>query len=856
LIVIDNLDRCTHNKAVELLSTVKTFLAKDTDLVGDNKCLFLIACDDEAIKEHLKSVYNVNNNKTSFGADEFLRKFFNTFLRIPDFIDTELQTYTESLLKDTKIPQFNSSDVADVITKAFRENPRQIKQFINSLISNYILAHQREYGPEPLIIPKGAITENIPFLAKILIIRQNFLPEFKTIKKQSLAVNEFESIGGKEFKDFAKATKTILVSDIRPFIYMKQSQEELAIPGIRELELELTSNKTDQVKEKLKNIKKNPTKLTHLKRFIGELIVRNQHRKISLFNIISSVLDSFKYHSLGMPKTFYNKTAELLNDENALKSKLSEFDLSLIFNEILKRCNEEDRNDILAHYFNILRKNNKEEDLAEDYYYSLIKELLAHKDWVDIIGKNELKNIISEKFFSSIKIISLFKDNADIQKEFIVAETLIKFVKSWSINDVENIEGIKQKTNLIINFDQIINANIAKDIIITLQSLFSNENQKPFNEAKENFLECVEHLFSTFTSQIAEIPDKTHLNTFSDIFMQGMNALGDMTQKKIFIFTSLNLFYLLEAPQKGLLNELIEKFFSTAEINAIEYVFDKCSLNYKKDLILEYKDIFQHRSLREKSILDFLYPLAIKEIRSKWMVDLISSNPLMAFAKLKELNFKVEDKKNVVKQLLISSQQVNTQERGEFYNAINKMKCANDASLRKELFEHIKTLIKSTDPNHQQIGYSALRDANHLSESLRREINREIIDWLSTLQPDNAYQIYSVKSILFNWDIMEPILKGKYADFVFDKLIKRGINIENIQLGYEILFKVKPTYKEYSTYFEDVFYRVEDENDIEIKKELKNGLLRLQPDKKKKGEKGFWEKLGKLKSNEKRFNHI
>ncbi|GAH48569.1 unnamed protein product, partial [marine sediment metagenome] len=59
LVIIDNLDRCTHDRAVELLSTIKTFLAKETDISTQNKCLFLIACDDAAIKKHIENVYGI-----------------------------------------------------------------------------------------------------------------------------------------------------------------------------------------------------------------------------------------------------------------------------------------------------------------------------------------------------------------------------------------------------------------------------------------------------------------------------------------------------------------------------------------------------------------------------------------------------------------------------------------------------------------------------------------------------------------------------------------------------------------------------------------------------------------------------
>jgi len=255
LVIIDNLDRCIHGKAVELLSTIKTFLAKDIDVDENNKCIFLIACDDEAIKTHLKNVYSINQNSTinntsndtSFSADEFLRKFFNVSLQIPDFIDAELQTYTEDLLKEIDIPQFTSPNISYVITTAFRDNPRQIKQFINILITSFYLAQEREGGPEPLIIPKGTITENVAFLAKFLIIHQKYPEEYNTIKELYLDIDEIGNIGKDDYKDFLEATKTITVSEIRPFIYLKQSEEELMIPGVKELEICLIDNKQEMV---------------------------------------------------------------------------------------------------------------------------------------------------------------------------------------------------------------------------------------------------------------------------------------------------------------------------------------------------------------------------------------------------------------------------------------------------------------------------------------------------------------------------------------------------------------------------------------------------------------------------------
>lgn len=857
LIVIDNLDRCTHDRAVELLSTIKTFLAKDTDVSENNKCIFLIACDDEAIKKHLESVYTKMQGKEGytepFSADEFLRKFFNVFLRIPDFIDTELQAYTEDLLKEIGIPRFDSPDVAYVITNAFRENPRQIKQFINILLAHFLLAQERESGPKPLIVLKGIITNNVAFLAKFLIIRQLFPPEYQQIRKHHLTIKEIESIGSKEFKDFLRATKLITADDIRTFIYLKQSKEELDIPGIRELELGLIDDKRDVVKEKLKVIKANPGQVNSLKRFMPSLIDRNRNRRIPLLNITSCSLEAFRHHNLEMVQEFYDKIADLLNDDKTLKPELHRFDTLLIFEEILTRCNEEDRNGIVAQYVDILseqKANKKESNISIDYAYGLIKELVKRKDWLKSKKKN-VQQCLTEVYYSSLRILSLFKDSIEDQKDFISEETISKFVSTFSNDDVENKQSINDKVELLLRFKEVITPEVAQNIVTSSQNLLKNENQKAYREEKENLLDRIGDIFDILYKQIVNISDKALLNSFADTVAQGMNALGNWNQKKIFVFTCLKIVDMLEGSWKSNINTQIQNFFTNADIDNIKFIFDKLNKESKDELIERYKGVFQQRVMQQQPIFDLFYPLAPQDIRIQWVVGLITSYPQRALAKLKDLKREVDDKRKVVEALLQSAQRVTIQEKGGLYEAVNEMKCANDAELRNNLVSQIKSLLNNTDSNQQQVGYSALQGATtHISATAKREIARETVEWLRSLEPASAGQSYSIKSVILNWNILESPVQSDYIDFVFDKLIKRGVSVGNISSGFEIFLKINPKYEDYSVYFDDVFARVEIEGNEQIKAELKSGLLKLKPSKTNDKNRDFWENLEKL-SNKK-----
>ena len=848
--VIDNLDRCNHDKAVELLSTIKTFLAKDTDTSKSNKCIFLIACDDEAIKKHIQSVYqNTTNSEEPFSADEFLRKFFNTFVRIPDFINTELQTYTENLLKQTRISALDSSDVAHVISSAFRENPRQIKQFINGLIARFLLAQRRENAEEPSIVPQGTITDNVAYLAKFLVIEQQYPSPYKRIRESQVSLEELGNVEkDKKFKKFLRATKAITAPDIRPFIYLKQSEEELAIPGIKELELGLMDDDREIVEKRLETLKENPKQFSSLKKLIPSLIDRNKGRRLPLLNIISCSLYALQHHNLELKRDFYDKIADMLNDEDALKPDFLSIEPSLVFKEVLKRCNRMDKNGIITQYITILEKQSdkKEPELPEGNAYTIFKELLEHKDWLTKDNKKGIKHMLAELYFPSVDILSLFiKD----QREFISEETLSKFVGTFSNDDIENTEKINAKFNLLLNFQEIVTPPIAQNVIERMNTLLKDENEKPYRDEKENLLSRIEEILNTFHKQIMEIEDQKTLDAFADSVTHGINALGDLTQKRIFVFTCLELVDLLkDETRKSNINTLIQNFFSKADITGIDFVLKKLISEKKAELVRKYKEIFGKKALQQQPIFDLLYPIAPPEIRIQWLINMINAEPTRATQKLKELHYKVDDKRKIVEALLAKAKSAIVQEKALLYEAINKMRCADSQELRSKFASQIKTLLKNADQNLQKVGYDTLQSADYLSSPVKREITRETVEWLRSLEPPKAGQPYSVRSIMLDRKVLESLrpVQQHYIDFVFDKLIKRGINIENIRLGFEVLLELKPRYEDYGVLFEDTLYRAKSEGNNAIKTELKSGLLKLKPKTLSKKNKDFWEMVEKL----------
>ncbi|MCM8812208.1 MAG: KAP family NTPase [Candidatus Omnitrophica bacterium] len=863
LIIVDNLDRCSHAKAVELLSTIKTFLAKDEPKGGDHseqaECVFLITCDDQAIKQHIRSVYlkdHENNASGAFDVDEFLRKFFNAFVRIPSFIDTELQSYTEKLLDKTNVPQLKSKDLAYVITSSFRENPRQIKQFINTLLAHFLLAKEREEDAHPLM-PPATVTGNVAFLAKLLIIRQHFPDVYREIEEKHLTVDELQDIGIsdaeqlEEFRAFLRATKTITTTDIRPFIHLKQSEEELKIPAAKELELGLVDNKPESVSEKLKTIKANPSQLESLKRFIPDLIGRNAGRKQLLLNIVSCSLESLRQNNIQLGKEFYDKIGDLLVEEGELKGELQTIEPVLIFGEVLPRCDAKYKSVILKQYAELFAPQGQSPQRPPiDYATKLLDQFISHKE--EIRHKlPEIRKAMVELYFAETKLLALLKDKADDQKDFLTEESPSKLAESLSDQDVENQESLKEKLDLYINFITVAKPAAADMFLKLATQLITNESQKPYRPAKEHLFSCVSDVLSTYENLIGQIADKSNLTKLSDASIQAFGRIGDWTQKRIAVPLLLTLAR-LDSARVGPLESNVQRFVGNTAVENIQHVLSNLNQEAQQAFIQRYESVLRPRVQQDPAFFEFIYEKAPVSIRMQWFGNLIASpNYARALKKLEDMKFKVDDPKAIVDKLLSYVQNVGENDKRVFYNAVNQMECANNADLKTLFCSQIRALLKEGNAQAQETGHLALKGAGYLSETHKRDTTRETVEWLKTLSPNNALHahVHAIKSVMIGWAIVpEPVQRG-YVDFVFDKLIRRSSSLDSIKLGFEILVEVTPTYESHKTYFDDLYTKIEGEGNAQIKAELIAGLMKLKPKEKGMADKEFWEKVEKLASS-------
>lgn len=831
LIIIDNLDRASHEKAVELLSTIKTFLEQE-------KCVFLITCDAKAIEKHLENVYSAylkdQESKRAFDTEEFLRKFFNAYLRIPKFIDTELQTYTEKLLEQTHIKALATSEVSYVIASAFRENPRQIKQFINTLAAHFLLAQKRETSEPPLITP-GTITDHVDFLAKYLIVKNYRPADFPEVLEGKVTHEE-------KIDTFISSTKAVQVDNMRPFIYFKLSEEELSIPQIREIESAILYRNIASVKASIALILKDKEQFKDFKRHVFSLVNQYRGRGLSLYNIVDSLLLISAQFSIKLSPTFYYLVAVLLTQESELAPYLHEFEPHVIFNEVLQECDKKDRGLIIEAYIEYL-SNIKIDVKNQEYIKALLTELLNKRTL--LTDKKKIVALFSNQF-TSLDILSIFKDQPEYQKEFLTTDSIVKFVSEIPQSDVEEADILTKKIDLLVNFKDIIGPKAFLVILSRLTALIKEDQSKPYRNEKENLLNCVNHILSNLGQNPSNLPAEA-VQAFTDAIIQGMNSIADWVQKSIFVLPCLWIIHNFEDPIKTNVTNLVNQFFTNANITGITYVFDKLDRSQVESLIQQYEPIFTTRSKQNPELFTFLYQFAPPSIRTKWLIDLINTQTSQAIQILGQEELVIDELNDIVKAILQRATQLPPEQKEPLYSLCNKFKCAEDPDSINAFVEHIKSLLTQPDTHSQNAGLMALQGAVYISPAQKRDIATVVTNWLRTLPIENAGQTSAVKSVLVNWDHLLKQLKDDFFYFIFNTLIIHASNIDNIRLGLDVLtaLKSKPNYEDYPTYFGDIRNRLESEPNTDIKQELINILTVLKPAKTNEKNREFWSILDK-----------
>lgn len=295
VIIVDNLDRLSEDKIVEALEALKTYL-------GNNKCIYVVACDDQVVRDVMSvrgnPKYNQSIGKKQQTSEEYLDKFFQQTFRISAFLESDLTDFAIEQFARTQLADLlesrdvSISNIISTIIPSGIKSPRKVKRLINEFISAFSIAQKRE-GVGPNYLRPGTLTSNPEFMGKFSTIRSEFPELYKALVKRPSLLDEIENLLRSHLDDEAKEimksyniedkigeclnylrkTLIIVTKDIESHIWFSQDNlsKDLQSDQSRELRLALSNNDVSIVRQILDSAE-NEEELNKIITVMGRLV--------------------------------------------------------------------------------------------------------------------------------------------------------------------------------------------------------------------------------------------------------------------------------------------------------------------------------------------------------------------------------------------------------------------------------------------------------------------------------------------------------------------------------------------------------------------------------------------------------
>ncbi len=445
VIVIDNIDRCHKDLAFELLLTIKNFLEQ-------KGVVFIIPIDEDEIKKHIKKQGNNPN--------EFLRKLFNTTVTIKKISEGDLFDFAKNLNDNYKLDF--QIDIISIVAQQFSKSPRKIIQFLNVLQTEILLSEKQE---EIELIPKGALTENLAFLSKKLIIREEW-PELYTVLKNNTHllentnniivennghyyINNFEL--NSEQRNFLRRTNHIKPNHNNYELFFINKDSFKDIPDKTNSLVE--SNDLIGIKEQLKSDEITFSKLVEFIDSKFEISLNRGELTTTIVNLISLIfnLSIDTDTNVYLEEYIYKSSKFLGGFRSFISSQKQNEILSLIDSkltlEFIKKHPKLSGN-ILSNLYNNINNKEDSQELILDFIEIFKTEPNKLKD----VSATFSKYLSSDKNFTE-KAKTLLNDEVVIEN--LIESSLIDNYIDKIENNIEN-EDSNQKLELITIYNQII----------------------------------------------------------------------------------------------------------------------------------------------------------------------------------------------------------------------------------------------------------------------------------------------------------------------------------------------------------------------------------------------------------------
>ena len=174
-------------------------------------------------------------------VDEYLRKFFNAKVRLPDALDDDIREFAPHNLRcssnNGQILDEQTADLVQMVNTTFRRNPRRIKQFVNDLEVRLRFIAEREEAKR--IVPP--ISDNVLAVARVAVIHDEWPKTLRDQRQRTELASWDEAIArGERPEDleeddahsFIRRTSAIGIRNTTPYVRLSREMPRFACPAM------------------------------------------------------------------------------------------------------------------------------------------------------------------------------------------------------------------------------------------------------------------------------------------------------------------------------------------------------------------------------------------------------------------------------------------------------------------------------------------------------------------------------------------------------------------------------------------------------------------------------------------------
>lgn len=841
VIVFDNIDRVQGDTAIKILSTIKTFLDPKIDSKCATRITFIVPCDSDAIISQIKTFYGKqinqeSNQGESFDPSEYLRKLFNVIIWMPEFIEADLYAFIEKVVEDTgEIKELlKQEDVVFVIGSAFPNNPREIKQFINNLISALVLASKTEVWDR--------IKDNVPYLAKVLVLKQKYPKAYRRLKDKWFEPENILGEGDEnELRDFMLNTSRISVDNAEPFIYFKEPAISGQLTDSGGLTIALVESNKEKAKEVIQKEKNKPAVVD----FVQLLLQKYRSQKDLLRNIFTTHLEVFDELKITTQKKLYYETLARTLDTD-LWQFFVKLPTNLIFTNLLtkEKLDSQFRKPLIKRY--ALALDNEETRKPDPDRLKLVKDILINlKQNVNLIDSDtriQISKSVDEHFSTNFEIISLFEKLKE-QEDFITPQAFEKFITNI------NQQTFLKDTKTIFQFKEfILKKKKLGALLQKVTELVQKEtsDHPDFRAEKETFMKGIGEILSKFKDELNNVDDGIKIQLIKQ-FTQAFNSIGNWDNRTPFVNNLRWLYFSAPDAQKNELNNLINTYCQQASAPKVEEVLSYWQKETAESFVNDFFPSFLKKSMGDEAFLDVIYKKADKSKKLELITSLINQKGANSLNFINKLGDNLPDRQAVIKSFLDKLPSIPFGEQVLIFNYLPSKLSKNDpVDLKDQIVNQIKTLLRSDTPASQEAGLNLITNIDSLSEEKKREIGKEVLDWLrqpgKVLNSNHRFVLKSVAGLVL---IMQETPVNDFTYTLFD-MLRQERDKPTLEVSLEILDEIKPKYSKHEKDFKDLLDRLrawpQNENRNFVIERIKN----LKSDNPSKDEKALWKEIDSL----------